>query len=164
MVHSIRSSAKAKTWNKSVTSLIALEQMIFWKNNDTIIISVFKIDITKCFYFSKDVICSKHMSDVILWFHVFIMADAHHINPTLCPVKTKKIVQLLLLLMPEGFNHENLKDKKKVCGKTVKAALFFWSVCGMTYYLRKVTYTIWHLLTVSFGQDQKLFHNFVLIS
>ena len=60
-----------------------LNKWFFWKNNGTIVISVFKIDIAKCFYFSKNVICSKDMRDVTLWFHVFIMADAHYVNPTL---------------------------------------------------------------------------------
>ena len=32
----------------------------------TIVVSVFKIDISKCFYFSKNVICSREMRDVTL--------------------------------------------------------------------------------------------------
>ena len=53
------------------------------KDNGKIVISVFKIDITKCFYFSKNVIFWKDMRGVTLWFQDFIMADAHYINPKL---------------------------------------------------------------------------------
>ena len=62
--------------------------------------SFFKIDITKCF-FPKNVICSKDMRDVTLWFNVFIMADANYINPTLCFVSSSDrpmIYGLLLFL------------------------------------------------------------------
>ena len=45
---------------------MSLEQMIFWQNDGTIVISVFKIDVTKCLYFSKNFMCSKDMRDVTL--------------------------------------------------------------------------------------------------
>ena len=36
----------------------------------------------KCLHFSKNVIYSRDMRDVTLWFHVLCLADAHYINPT----------------------------------------------------------------------------------
>ena len=85
-----------------------LNKWFFWKNNGTFVISVFKIDIAKCFHFSKIVICSK---DMTLWFQVDIMADDLIECPPL-PIRQNYVWAVLDI--PSALAKNNKENKVEV--------------------------------------------------